>query len=252
VRASGITGCVPRLSPNPDARSPGGVGPRVRLRPLVDQVVRLSIRPLDRGLRWVFERDVHVRSVEHAEALLAEVSAREAASSRIGTWVALAASLRPIVLRVARRAQTAGRVARFSGVGRVAAWSVTGTIAVGRVVDATRAGVSELQVMAAYLASRVRAVGRVPYPRAVELAALSLYAKPCRPIDLTQSRRAAVGAAARRWVLDAVRPENDDARRRRMRVRLEAIARLPDDELRRLVDVIPATLHAGDGRALGR
>jgi hypothetical protein len=233
-----------------DARKLGRVSAGLGLRRLVEQVVSSSMRPLDRAFRRVFERGMHVRSVAHAEVLLAEASAHEASSSRVGAWVAVAASLRPVVLRLASRAQTAQRVARFSGAGRVAAWTVTGTIAVGRLVDVTRAGVGELQVMAAYIASRVRDAGRTPYPHAVELAALSLYAKPSRPIDLTQTRRSAVGAAARRWVVDAMRPKNDQARQRRTRLRLEAIAALSKDELRRLVDVIPADVQRSEQRAL--
>ncbi len=228
-------------------RGAGVVSVRLRLRPIVDRVASFSARPLDRAFRRVFERDVAVRSVDQAERLLAEVSARDAPSSRVGAWVALAASLRPLLMRLATRAQRAERVARFSSAGRLAAWSVTGSIAVGRVVEATRAGVDELQVMAAYLTSRVRDRGQVPAPHAVELATLSLYTRPGGPLDLTWTRRAAVSAAARRWVLLALRPESEDGRRRRMRIRLQAIADLPDHELRRLVDVIPATIWGDEG-----
>ena len=42
----------------------------------------------------------------------------------------------------------------------------------------SKIGVSELQIMAAYLASRVRERGHRPSREAVELAALSLYTKP--------------------------------------------------------------------------
>jgi len=223
---------------------------RTRLRPVVDSVARFSSRQLDRAFELVFERDLEVRSVREAEKLLADVSAREA-MSRVGTWVALAASLRPVILRMAKRAQKANRVARLSGAGRMAAWSVTGTIAAGRVVDATRTGINELQVMAAYLASRLRDAGRTPSPQAVELAALSLYLRPDRPIDVSHGRRPALAAAARRWVLDAMRPVNDSTRRKRMRVRLEAIASLPESELRRLVDVIPATVRDDPSGQIG-
>ena len=76
----------------------------------------------------------------------------------MGTWVALAASLRPLVLRVVKgEPGPQARVARFSGAGRIAVWGVTATVAAGRTVEMAKIGVSELQIMAAYLASRIRA-----------------------------------------------------------------------------------------------
>jgi hypothetical protein len=134
----------------------------------------------------------------------------------------------------------------------MAAWGVTGTIAVGRVMDAARAGVGELQVMAAFLATRVRGTGRRPARAAVEAAALSLYLSPGRPPDLGLSRQTALSRAARRWVLDAVKPDADEARRRRSRARFKAIATLSNSELLRLVDVIPATVKVEERRAIGR
>jgi hypothetical protein len=221
------------------------------MRPVVDRVVAATLRPLDRAFDEVFERGLEVRSVDHAEELLAAVSAREGASSRVGTWVALAATLRPLVIRMAKRTQRAGRVFKYSGAGRMVAWGVTSTVAVGRVVDAARAGVSELQVMAAYLATRVRKTGRRPARAAVEAAALSLYLSPGRSPNLGLSRQTAVSRAARRWLLDALKPDAEEARRRRSRARLKAISALSDGELLRLVDVIPATVKAEERRAIG-
>jgi hypothetical protein len=240
-----------RLVSQPDPER-GSAWARVTLRPVVDRVVAATLRPLDRAFDEVFLGDMEVRSVAEGEDLLAAMSAGDTTPSKVGTWVALAAALRPVVVRVARTTGRAGRVMRYSSAGRVAAWGVTGTIAVGRVVDASRNGVAELQVMAAYLAERVRRAGRQPSRRAVEAAALSLYVSPGRRPNLTQSRHAAVGVAARRWVLDAMRPDAEESRRRRSRARLKAIANLSDQELLRLVDVIPATIKDDDRPAIGR
>ena len=219
---------------------------------MVDRVVAATMRPLDRAFDHVFASGLDIRSVDHAEEVLGAMSVRDPGPSKAGTWVALAAALRPVVLRVVKGSARAGRVVRFSSAGRVAAWGVTGTIAAGRVVDAARGGITELQVMAAYLATRVRETGRRPSRQAIEAAALSLYVSPSRDPDLSQSRHAAVGGAARRWVLDALRPDAEDPRRRRSRARLKAIARLSDQELLRLIDVIPATIKVEDTRAIGR
>jgi hypothetical protein len=53
-------------------------------------------------------------------------------------------------------------------------------------------------------------------------------------------------------VLDALRPDADGARRRRTRARLKAVARLSEEELLRLVDVIPATIRDEARSALER
>jgi len=225
---------------------------RVRLRAVVDRVVSASTRPLDRAIRRVFEQRVEVRSVAQAERLLAEMYTRDTTSTRVGTWVALATSLRPLIRQVAKRASSAGKVAKLSGTGRMAAWGVTGTLAAGRVVDATRLGIGELQIMAAYLHTRVQDRGQSASPRAIELAVLSLYTRPASTLDLDQTRRSGLSAAARRWVLEAFRSESEKSRQRRMRSRLQAVADLPDAELRRLVDVIPATVRSEERKPIGR
>jgi hypothetical protein len=239
----------PGLQPNGERAS---ARVRVTLRPVVDRVVAATLRPLDRAFDEVFLGGLEVRSVADGEEMVAAMSAGDPTPSRVGTWVALAAALRPLAVRVARNAGRAGGIVRYSSAGRVAAWGVTGTVAVGRVVDAARGGVGELQVMAAFLADRVRRAGRQPSRHAVEAAALSLYVSPGRRPNLSQTRHAAVGAAARRWVLDAMRRDNEESRGRRSRARLKAIANLSDQELLRLVDVIPATIKDEERPAIGR
>ena len=209
---------------------------RPSLRPVVDRLAAAVTSPLDRAFDQVFERNLDVRSVDHADELLSVLGAREKAGANVGAWVALATTLRPVLLRVAKGAQRTTRAARWSGAGRVAAWSMTAAFAAGRMVDASRSGIGELQIMAAYLASRVRERGQRPSRDAVEHAALALYTKPGRRLDLRPPRRKLVSAAARRWVLDAFRPDTEDAGRRRTRARLRAVAELPDDELRLLYD----------------
>jgi hypothetical protein len=220
-----------------DAQGVGGRG-RISLKPLTDRLAAAITGPLDRAFDEVFERHLDVRSVDHAEEMLSVISARDKASANVGTWLALAASLRPMVLRVVRGARATSKVARFSGAGRLALWGVTATVAAGRTVETAKVGVSELQIMAAYLASRIRARGHLPSQDAVELAVLSLYTKPGRRVDLRQPRRTLLSAAARRWVLDAFRPDAEDSRRRRARARLRAVEELSDAELLQLVEVI--------------
>jgi hypothetical protein len=216
----------------------GGGRWRISLKPLSDRLAAAITSPLDRAFDEVFERRLDVRSVDHAEELLSVISARERAAANVGTWVALAASLRPLILRVVKGAQATSKVARFSGAGRIAVWGVTATVAAGRTVEMAKIGIGELQIMAAYLASRIRARGHLPSQDAVELAVLSLYTKPGRRVDLRQSRRSLLSAAARRWVFDAFRPDADDSRRRRTRARLHAVEDLSDAELLQLVEVI--------------
>jgi hypothetical protein len=226
---------------NVDGDTKGGAAVgrrRPSLRPVIDRIAAAVTSPLDRAFDQVLERNLDVRSVDHAEELLSVLGAREKASANVGAWIALAASLRPVLMRIAKGAQRTTRAARWTGAGRMAAWSVTATIAASRMVDSSRSGVNELQIMAAYLASRVREQGQRPSRDAVEQAALALYTKPGRRIVVGQPRRKLLSAAARRWVLDAFRPDAEDSRRRRTRARLRAVAELPDDELRLLYDTI--------------
>jgi hypothetical protein len=225
----------------------GGLRRRVTLKPVTDRLAAAITSPLDRAFDEVFERRLDVRSVDHAEELLSVISAREKAATNVGTWVALAASLRPLVLRVVKGAQVTSKVARFSGAGRIAVWGVTATVAAGRTVEMAKIGVGELQIMAAYLASRIRARGHLPSQDSVELAVLSLYTKPGRRVDLRQSRRSLLSAAARRWVFDAFRPDAEDSRRRRTRARLHAVEDLSDVELLQLVEVIDVIDVGGNG-----
>jgi hypothetical protein len=229
---------VQSVEEQPDAVPEGASGRKLSLRPLVDRVSAAVTSPLDRAFDQVFEQNLEVRSVDHGEELLSVLSAREKASANVGAWVALAASLRPLIMRIARGAQRTTKVARFSGAGRLALWGVTATVAAGRMVEMSKIGVSELQIMAAYLASRVRERGHRPSRDAVELAALWLYTKPGKRLDIGQPRRPLISAAARRWVLDAFRPDAEDSRRRRTRARLRAVADLTDTELIQLVDAI--------------
>jgi hypothetical protein len=225
----------------------GGGRRRISLKPLTDRLAAAITSPLDRAFDEVFERRLDVRSVDHAEELLSVISARDKAAANVGTWVALAASLRPLILRVVKGAQATSKVARFSGAGRIAIWGVTATVAAGRSVEMAKIGVSELQIMAAYLASRIRSRGHLPSQDAVELAVLSLYTKPGRRVDLRQSRRGLLSAAARRWVLEAFRPDAEDSRRRRTRARLHAVEDLSDAELLQLVEVIDVIDVGGNG-----
>ena len=89
---------------------------------------------------------------------------------------------------------------------------------------------------------------------AVELTVLSLYTKPGRRVDLRQPRRALLSAAARRWVLDAFRPDAEDSRRRRTRARLRAVEELSDAELLQLVEVIDVVdvIEVGTNGAIDR
>jgi hypothetical protein len=225
----------------------GGGRWRISFKPLTDRLAAAITSPLDRAFDEVFERRLDVRSTDHAEELLSVISARDKAAANVGTWVALAASLRPLVVRVVKGAQVTGRVARFSGAGRIALWGVTATVAAGRTVEMAKIGVSELQIMAAYMASRIRARGHLPSQDAVELAVLSLYTKPGRRVDLRQPRRTLLTAAARRWVFDAFRPDAEDSRRRRTRARLHAVEELSDAELLQLVEVIDVIDVGGNG-----
>ena len=125
------------------------------LRPLVDRVAAAVTSPLDRAFDQVFQRHLEVRSVDHAEELLSVFGAREKAAPTSG--VGRAGRVAPTRAPAGGEgAQKTTRAARFSGAGRMAAWGVTATIAASRIVDTSRFGVSELQIMAAYLASRVR------------------------------------------------------------------------------------------------
>ena len=222
----------------PPSASDGQQRRRPSLRPLVERLAAAVTSPLDRAFDQVFERNLDVRSIDQGEDMLTMIAARDKAGANVGAWVALAASLRPIIVRLMRSAQRTARVARFSGAGRMALWGVTATMAAARMSEMTKLGISELQIMAAFLATRVRERGHRPSRDAIELAALALYTKPGRRLDLGQARRALISAAARRWVLDAFRPDAEQARRRRARARLSAVADLSDAELLRLVDAI--------------
>ena len=84
----------------------------------------------------------------------------------------------------------------------------------------------ELQLLASYLMTRLRAVGVDPDPGLVRSLTLSLYLDPARRPSLEIPGGRAAGAVARQWVLRSLGGDAESAVRARARRQAEAIDRL--------------------------
>jgi hypothetical protein len=151
-----------------------------------DAVARAAGQVVTQAFDRVLSSDLRVESAAEGKRLLAEDDSTEELADSIQRFVGLAT---PIVRVVARGA-------RFTRVPWVLVASSTVSIGV-----TVRAGVRELQVLAALLAHRFeQETGALPEPALLQKLTLELYLSPRRTPDVSDLRLPIV-RLARRWII---------------------------------------------------
>jgi hypothetical protein len=152
-----------------------------------DAVARAAGQVVTQAFERVLSSDLRVTSAAEGKRLLAEDDSTEELADSIQRFVGLAT---PIVRVVARGA-------RFTRVPWVLVASSTVSIGV-----TVRAGVRELQVLAALLAHRFeQETGGLPDPALLQKLTLELYLHPRRTPDVSDLRLPLV-RLARRWIIN--------------------------------------------------
>jgi hypothetical protein len=151
-----------------------------------DAVAQAAGQVVSQAFERVLSSDLRVTSAAEGKRLLSEDDSTEEVADRIQRFVGLAT---PIVRIVARGA-------RFTRVPWVLVASTTVSLCV-----TVRAGVRELQVLAALLAHRFeQETGSLPDPALLQKLTLELYLSPRRTPDVSTMRLPLV-RLARRWII---------------------------------------------------
>ena len=167
-------------SSDPFDGSPQGIGT------IPETAARAAGQVASQAIERVLGSDLRVTTAEEGKRLLAEDDGTEEVADAIQRFVGLAT---PIVRIVARGA-------RFTRVPWILVASTTVSIGV-----TVRAGVRELQVLAALLAYRLeRETGAPPDPALLQKLTLELYLSPRRTPDVSDLRLP-VFRLARRWIV---------------------------------------------------
>jgi hypothetical protein len=195
---------------------------------MVDQVSFRVRTLIDGTLDRVFDEPFDVRTAAEFEDLVAAGPVGNGpvpAATSIGAFVAAAT---PLVRRALSLTSKSSKIATKIPMPSAKAVKIgLATIPVAlRLSTTTRRGVRELQLLASYVISRLRAAGIDPERGLVRSLTLSLYVDPARrpTLDVPGSRTA--GAVARQWVLRSLGGDAESAIRARARRQAEAIDRL--------------------------
>jgi len=176
----------------------------------------------------VFNEPFDVRTPEELEHLMAEGpigSGPGPAATSLGAFVAAATPLARRTLRVATASsKVAGKAPLPSS--KAIRWGIASIPIAVRVSTTSRRGVREIQLLASYLMSRLRAVGVAPERGFVRALTVALYVDPARRPDLEMSGSRSMGAIARQWILRALGGDAESAIRTRARRQAQAIDRL--------------------------
>jgi hypothetical protein len=191
--------------------------------PLTARVRALVDGALDR----VFDEPFDVRSGQELEDLVAAgpVGGSAPAATTVTAFVAAAT---PVARRALALASKSSKVATKTPLPSSKALKVgLASIPVAvRLSTISRRGVRELQLLASYVITRLRAAGVAPDPGLVRSLTLSLYLDPARRPSLEIPGGRAAGAIARQWVLRALGGDAESAVRARARRQAEALDRL--------------------------
>jgi hypothetical protein len=183
---------------------------------------------IDGALDRVFDEPFDVRSGQELEDLVAAGPVSVGAAPAATTVTAFVAAATPMARRALALATKSGKVASKTPLPSSKALKVgLASIPVAlRLSTTSRRGVRELQLLASYLITRLRAVGVDPDRGLVRTLTLSLYLDPARRPSLDIPGGRAAGAVARQWVLRSLGGDADSAVRARARRQAEAIDRL--------------------------
>jgi hypothetical protein len=183
---------------------------------------------IDGALDRVFDQPFDVRSAQELEDLVAAGPVGVGTAPAATTVTAFVAAATPMARRALALASKSGKVASKTPLPSSKALKVgLASIPVAlRLSTTSRRGVRELQLLASYLITRLRAVGVDPDRGLVRSLTLSLYLDPARRPSLDIPGGRAAGAVARQWVLRSLGGDAESAVRARARRQAEAIDRL--------------------------
>jgi hypothetical protein len=183
---------------------------------------------VDNALDRVFDEPFDVRTADELEELVAAGpigNGPGAAATSLGAFVAAATPLARRALSVASRSSKVATKTPLPSSKVLKIGLATIPIAL-RLTTTTRRGVRELQLLASYVITRLRAAGVDPERGLVRALTLALYVDPARrpTLDTTASR--AAGSITRQWVLRSLGGDAETAVRARARRQAEALDRL--------------------------
>jgi hypothetical protein len=193
-----------------------------------DQVTARVRTLVDAALNRVFDEPFDVRTATELEDLVAAGPIGNGpgpAATSLGAFVAAATPLARRALSVATRSSKVATKAPLPSSKAFKIGLASIPIAL-RLTTTTRRGVRELQLLASYVITRLRAAGVEPERGLVRALTLALYVDPARrpTLDVPGSRTA--GAVARQWVLRSLGGDAESAIRARVRRQAEALDRL--------------------------
>jgi hypothetical protein len=195
---------------------------------VADQVTARVRTLVDGALNRVFDEPFDVRTATELEDLVAAGPIGNGpgpAATSLGAFVAAATPLARRALSVATRSSKVATKAPLPSSKALKIGLASIPIAL-RLTTTTRRGVRELQLLASYVISRLRAAGVEPERGLVRALTLALYVDPARrpTLDMPGSRTA--GAVARQWVLRSLGGDAESDIRARVRRQAEALDRL--------------------------
>jgi hypothetical protein len=193
-----------------------------------DQVTARVRTLVDGALNRVFDEPFDVRTATQLEDLVAAGPVGNGpgpAATSLGAFVAAATPLARRALSVATRSSKVATKTPLPSSKALKIGLASIPIAL-RLTTTTRRGVRELQLLASYVITRLRAAGVEPERGLVRALTLALYVDPARrpTLDVPGSRTA--GAVARQWVLRSLGGDAESAIRARVRREAEALDRL--------------------------
>jgi hypothetical protein len=183
---------------------------------------------IDGALDRVFDEPFDVRNGDELEELVAADPIGHGAAPTATSLAAFVAAATPVTRRVLAMASRSSKVATKAPLPSARALKIgLASIPIAlRLSTTTRRGVRELQLLASYVITRLRAVGVDPEPGLVRSLTLSLYLDPARRPTLEILGGRAAGGIARQWVLRSIGGDAESAVRARARRQAEALDRL--------------------------
>jgi hypothetical protein len=195
----------------------------------VPDPVTARVRALvDGAIDRVFDEPFDVRTGEELEELVAAGPPAGSVAPAAASLAAFVATATPIARRALVVASKSGKVAGripMPSAKAVRIGLATIPLAV-RLNTVTRRGVRELQLLASYVITKLRAAGAEPDRDLVRAITLSLYLDPARRPVLDVAGGRALGAIGRQWVLRTLGGDAESAVRARARRQAEALDRL--------------------------
>ena len=196
--------------------------PTRRIRGLLDLPSRATDRGralVDTTLDRVFDEPFDVRTADEFEELVAAGPIGNGpgpAATSLGAFVAAATPLARRALAAATRSSKVATKAPLPSSKMLKVGIASIPIAM-RLSTTTRRGVRELQLLASYVITRLRAAGVEPERGLVRALTLSLYVDPARRPALDSTGSRAAGAVSRQWVLRSLGGDAETAIRARAR-----------------------------------